>query len=394
MLTDDTPSEPAATLPSPTRAQDLFAGTPGVALLYGARAGLAEWTTAHTWARAMTRDPVHAHPDFLCLSQGAPAVAFALREIGHRAYGRALDVLDDAITAGIRHRLGRAHERIDRGELPALREYDLVGGMTGLGAYLLHQGQDTLLLRDVLGYLTRLTHPIRSGADELPGWWTRDSPGGQPSPHWPGGHLNLGIAHGCAGVLTLLSTAMRHGVTVPEHVEAMARITDVFDAWRRNTPRPWWPGVITRTEWHDGAPHHDGPQRPSWCYGTPGQARAQQLAGLALGDAERRLHAEAALLACVTDPRQLALLNDASVCHGWAGLLQATRRAAADADDAGALNKRIPILLDGMHRHLRRRGIPADAGLLTGRAGVSLVEHGLKQGQCMSSWDTCLLLTG
>ncbi|GCE00620.1 lanthionine synthetase LanC family protein [Embleya hyalina] len=156
----------------------------------------------------LRRDVVHEHGNlvgkFKARRKTRHATPTALRELTDRNTALVDElVLDGAITARIRHRLGRAHERIDRGELPALREYDPVGGMTGLGAYLLHQGQVTLRLRDVLGYLTRLTHPIRSGTDELPGWWTRDSPTGQPSPHWPGGHLNLGIAHGCTGVLAL-----------------------------------------------------------------------------------------------------------------------------------------------------------------------------------------------
>lgn len=68
-----------------------------------------------------------------------------------------------------------------------------------------------------------------------------------------------------------------------------------------------------------------GPQRPSWCYGTPGLARAQQLAALALTDPRRQQLAEHALAGYVSDVRQLSQLRDASVCHGWAGLRHATQ---------------------------------------------------------------------
>ncbi|WP_405958632.1 hypothetical protein [Streptomyces phaeochromogenes] len=62
-------------------------------------------------------------------------------------------------------------------------------------------------------------------------------------------------------------------------------------------------------------------------------ARAQQLARLALGDRNRQCQAEQALVGCLTDDRQLTQLIDASLCHGWAGLMQTVFRAAAEAID-------------------------------------------------------------
>ena len=55
--------------------------------------------------------------------------------------------------------------------------------------------------------------------------------------------------------------------------------------------------------------------------GTPGLARAQQLAALALGDRARQQAAEDALARCLADPVQLARISDPALCHGWAGLL-------------------------------------------------------------------------
>ena len=78
----------------------------------------------------MTRTPVTAHPDACGLYQGAPAVAFTLHAAGQPAYGTALGTLDGHIATLTRHRLERAHERIDRGQLPALREFDLINGST------------------------------------------------------------------------------------------------------------------------------------------------------------------------------------------------------------------------------------------------------------------------
>jgi hypothetical protein len=77
---------------------------------------------------------------------------------------------------------------------------------------------------------------------------------------------------------------MRRGVTVPGHAEAIDRICRWLDRWRRGTGyRVWWPGAISRSEHESGAVRSRAPYRPSWCYGTAGITRAQQLAGLALG---------------------------------------------------------------------------------------------------------------
>jgi lantibiotic biosynthesis protein len=133
--------------------------------------------------------------------------------------------------------------------------------------------------------------------------------------------------------------------------------------------------------------------RPSWCYGTPGLARAQQLAGLALGDPGRYRLAEQALAGCLADERQLAQLSDASLCHGLAGVLQTTWRVAADAQDPEPFA--MARLLTSLERHRVRHGPPSDDGLLEGITGVQLARHTIAAGAPPASgWDACLLLDG
>ncbi|MGH3929910.1 MAG: lanthionine synthetase LanC family protein [Pseudonocardiaceae bacterium] len=94
---------------------------------------------------------------------------------------------------------------------------------------------------------------------------------------------------------------------------------------------PWWPGFITREQVHQGHVQPISRQRPSWCYGTPGLARAQQLAGLATGDTARQRTAETALLGCLRDRTQLDRITDSGLCHGMAGVLHTAWRMASDA---------------------------------------------------------------
>ncbi|WP_422646980.1 lanthionine synthetase C family protein [Actinoalloteichus caeruleus] len=374
-------------------------GAAGMALLSFERARTgdpAAVAVAHQWAKRMTTGTVAAHPDIAGLYRGAPAVAFALHTADQPAYARALVALDEHITMLTRHRLRAAHDRIDAGKLPAVREFDLISGLTGIGTYLLHSDRHPGLLREVLAYLVRLTHPVQVDGETLPGWWSASPPTDRPAGDWPGGHGNLGLAHGAAGPLALLATAMRHGNTVPGHQAAMATIGDWFDRLRVGAGRDaWWPGRITLAEQRTGVTAQDGPQRPSWCYGTPGQARAQHLAALALGDQQRRRQAEDALAGCVTDDRQLALLRDNSLCHGWAGLVLTTWRTEADASPGNDLAAALPRLRTRLDQRLHIDGPPDSGGLLEGDAGMRLAGHTVDTDQPGTTrWDLCLLLSG
>ena len=388
-------AQPPECDPIPGWSQSLSTGAPGLALLHiaYAHAGIGDWVTAHQWAKALTRHPVAADPG-AGLYHGAPAVAYALRTAARPAYAAALATLDLHIVAITRHRIDQAQQRIDRRQLPSLREFDLVNGLTGIGVYLLQAGH-TALLREVLAYLVRLTDTIVVDGHRLPGWWTSNGSADRPDPRWPGGHANLGVAHGISGPLALLAAAMIHGVTVAGHADAIERVDGFLERWRCGTrTRPWWPGMISAREWAAGAVDIAGPQRPSWCYGTPGLARARQLAARTLDAPLRRRRAEAALAACVTDDAQLAQLGDDSLCHGWAGLVHTTRRAAADAGADTELTRALPGVESRWRQrrdHVRARPLRR-SGMLEGSTGVALASLPVEQATAAPTrWDACLL---
>lgn len=384
---------------APAQRQSLAFGALGTALLHIVRActGAEEWDTAHQWVTTVTRGPVAAHTE-ANLFYRAPAVAFVLRIAAKRSHTTVLAALDDHITALTRARLDQAYARISRGELPRLGEYDLISGLTGIGVYLF-QAQNADLLREVLAYLVRLTATVTIGDRRLPGWWTLHGPSDRPDPRWPGGHANLGLAHGISGPLALLAQTMLHGITVPGQAEAIADVNRVLDRWLRDFPhRPWWPGAVSAREWESETLHQTGPQRPSWCYGTPGLARARQLAALALNTPERQHTAETVLASCITDEAQLDQLRDDSLCHGWAGLVHTSRRAAEDSLRGSVLT----LAFSRLHELWSRRwpylpDTPDHKGLLEGTVGAMLVHHGGEHPVSPSSpaswWDACLLTT-
>lgn len=385
--------------------QSLAHGAVGVALLHIERAhsGVGSWRRAHNWLDWVAREPAVAgtdcHPFY-----GAPALAYALDMAAGRTrrYASALSVLDKHLQIIIQERLDHAHQRMAQGrDLPALAEFDAIRGMAGFGALLQRRGIHPELLEDVLTYLVRLTEPVTIDGEVLPGWWSHQAPSGKVTSAFSEGHANNGVAHGISGPLAVLARTARCGITVDGQDEAIRRICTWLDKWRQDAPSgPWWPYWVTRDQLHAERAGL-GPSRPSWCYGTAGVARVQQITGQALGDPVRQQAAEDALIKAMTDPQQLEAITDASLCHGFAGLahiiqIAATESLAPDMTDC------LPALLkpftdvdpdEIVGRLLTPAAGTADIGLLEGAAGIALALHGIAIGvPAASGWNICFLI--
>lgn len=376
---------------------DLGRGLAGTALYQAVLAqDSGQWDRAHTTARTLAGQPAAVHPVGASLYRGAPAVAYVLHAAGHPAYRSALDHLDNMLATLVRTRLADAHRRIDAGNPPRMREYDLISGLTGLGALLLHRGTHAELLDDVLCYLVQLLQqPVTVNGEEVPGWWTSDSPSGRPDAAWPTGHGNFGMAHGVAGPVALLALSTRAGHTVVGHHQALTQGCRLLEqrAHYLTNGSPAWPETITFDAWIDGSPATGCPARPSWCYGTPGIARALQLAAIACSRTTAQRLAEDALTACAADPEQLACVDNATVCHGWAGLCLAADRSAADTAQDSALRRALPSLRSRFSTYVAKHPLPDNAGLLTGADGILLALHTLNSSRPVATgWETCLLL--
>lgn len=355
----------AVTLP---RTQDLSEGALGVALLHLERGDLA---SAQSNLEQAVAGGVSAGGN-ASLFHGAPALEFVLNR-ARCADRKVRDVVDRVVAT----RLAAARQRQAAGALPHLAEFDLIRGLTGLGALLLTRNDTSPLLEEVLSYLVSLSRPIRIQGQELPGWWSDVGPTGE---EMDGGHGNNGVAHGIAGPLAVLSLAVRHGVQVPGQLDAIG----VFTRWLDRYGCRYW---ITRHHLFDPGPPEPLPARPSWCYGQLGIARTQQLAAIALNDPVRRLTAEDTVVRLLADLACLGRISDASLCHGWAGLLTVTR---AVADDCPAPDRYTPLIDDLKSRLAADLDRLPKPGFMEGRAGAQLALEGTNG----TGWTGALLITG
>ncbi|WP_432588514.1 lanthionine synthetase C family protein [Streptomyces sp. HD1123-B1] len=378
----------------PWAAQSLAVGAAGTALFHieRARTGNGTWPQAHTWIKSAVATEVSA-ADTTGLYLGAPAVAFMLDcavTPDVPRYQNALSAMDGHITDLAHRRVDAAETRMRSGRPAGFHEYDIFYGLAGIGAYLLRRAPTGHALERVLTHLLRLTLPTRDqNCGELPGWWVAHHPDLTPSTV-SGGHANFGAAHGITGPLLLLARALRQGVAVDGHEDAIDTILGWLDAWRQDGPAgPWWPEHLHLGELRAGVPALTSPARPSWCYGTPGIARAGQLAAIARHDTVRQHLYETAMARCLTDPGQLSTIADTGLCHGWAGIYQTAWRAAQDAATP-ALRTALPGLADALTRYAHPS---PDPGLLQGDAGTALaLTTAAHDAAPTSGWDACLLI--
>lgn len=341
---------------------------------------------------------------------GLSGLTFATARLSRNGtrYRRLAESLDATLLPRV-HDLAAA---VPPGEPTSVAYFDLISGLSGVGASLLFRAHDPgcdAALRVVLDRLVLLCECDERG---LPRWWT---PGEHLHPvsraDCPHGNLNCGLAHGIPGPLALMSLSLLRGVRVHGLEEAVARTAAWLgahradDAWGVNWPYavPLDETLRERVSPAAGDCLEAVPSRAAWCYGAPGVARSLQLAARALGARGYDTLALDAMRAALAKPHAEREIPSPTFCHGLAGLLQITLRFAQDenaADLAAAADDLCRQLLDlydadsplGFRSVESERCAVDDPGLLDGTAGVALVLLAAST-DVEPGWDRAFLLS-
>ncbi len=331
---------------------------------------------------------------------GLAFAAWSLSRDGTR-YRRMLESLEDVLVPQTDWLAGR----VARQDGLPVSEFDLISGLSGIGAYLLCR-RDRPEVAGALDATLRSLVALTGEGRAAPRWHTpaRFMADDSMARHHPNGSLNCGLAHGIPGPVALMALAIRDGVVVPGLAEALHRAASWLVAHR--THDAWgvaWPTAVPL----DAAGGVDAtatvePGRNAWCYGSPGVARALWLAGDALDDPGMRRLAVEAMEAVFRRPVARRMIDSPTFCHGVAGLLQITLRFAHDtalpsfADAAETLTRQLlgtyePDQLLGFYS-LEPGGNRVDQpGLLDGVPGVVLALLAAAVG-VEPSWDRLFLL--
>jgi hypothetical protein len=240
---------------------------------------------------------------------------------------------------------------------------ELAGGLAGIAVFAAERGDDDsrAVLEQVTACLERKA--IENGGERT--WWVEPQfvPASNRS-RYPDGLFDLGVAHGVPGVLVALARCHMQGVP------GAAELCRGGVRWLLAQELPdgsgsAFPGMFAAGELPQAS-------RLAWCYGDAGIAASLAATAQALGDGAllekaRLIGRRAALRA----PHATGV-DDASLCHGSAGLgLIFQRLWNATGDDAFAGAARF-WLGDALTRLEREPVWTHGPALLTGKTGVAL----------------------
>lgn len=199
--------------------------------------------------------------------------------------------------------------------------YDLIGGIAGLGVYGLERmprsgGRECVEL--AVARLSELVEPM-DGEGGLSWRTPRERIQAEVRDKYPEGNFNLGVAHGVPGILGFLSGALGAGFDVRGLLGAGIR-------WLLAQRMP--EGAASSFGYVSARGIEPVPSRLAWCYGDPGivpilLAAARQAGEPAWEEEARGIARLAARRSMVTAARMSSEgsgVIDAGLCHGSAGL--------------------------------------------------------------------------
>jgi len=218
---------------------------------------------------------------------------------------------------------------------PPESNYDLIGGLAGLGLYALERGADSgarPVLDRVVVRLVTMAEPRPDGVT----WLTPPHllPEHQRT-QTPLGCYNLGLAHGIPGILVVLARAGAAGALDDRGCEVLERGVQWLLAQQQtfaNGTR--FPHLIPR-----GFEDRQSGSRVAWCYGDLGIAAALVVAGKCHDRADWVSAALDIARSAATIPEEKSGVLDHGFCHGSVGnahLFHRIYRATGDAALAGA----------------------------------------------------------
>ncbi|WP_437278356.1 lanthionine synthetase C family protein [Sorangium sp. So ce375] len=213
-------------------------------------------------------------------------------------------------------------------------EYDLAGGLVGIGVYFIERlrapstrAVAAECLESIVERLAELALHSSAGV----AWFT------QPMnlPAWqralaPKGYYNFGVAHGIPGILALLAQVCESNIGGSRARELLGRGVDWLLA------QPPAQGALRFPSWRvdDDAPGAAERSRFGWCYGDLGVSAALLRSARCVG--EPRWEREAIAIARNGAARcgDSAVVRDAGLCHGTAGIAHLFNRMAQATGDA------------------------------------------------------------
>jgi hypothetical protein len=237
------------------------------------------------------------------LFKGFTGVALAVGLLTGRILAPAASEEDDPCAA-----VDEALEALlDAEPFPEDAPFDLIQGLVGFGVHALAR-PDRPVARCVLGKVIARLDELSVRRADGSAWRSPPS----PLKHaFPAGTLDLGVAHGVAGVIGLLGACCAEGVQQARPI--LQGAVSFLLAQERLRDGTCFPTALV-----PGG--RRPPVRSAWCYGDPGVAAALLVAARGAGEPAWEVAARRIARVAITRPAEDTLVVDAGICHGAAGL--------------------------------------------------------------------------
>lgn len=278
-------------------------------------------------------------------------------------------------------------QEIESGMPSPFYRYDLIQGIVGVGIYLLSEiqtpdFQPTLL--SLIQLLIQRIEPFTVHGVKVPGWYlpSEFQLNEKDKTNFPKGCFNLGMAHGCTGILAFLSIAYLKGIDCPSLKEAIQNLASWIQskAFLDQGELTWqdhmsWDEVVHHTHTSTST------KKMAWCYGKPGILMSLYLAGRSLNDASLLKYAQDHYLEIFLLPVTRWHLRGPTFCHGLAGLYTMTEQMASYTQNSELKNQALRIkekMVDFYNCHVPfgfkdvEESSYDRSGLLNGAVGIAL----------------------
>ncbi|GJF76270.1 hypothetical protein SASK001_24050 [Staphylococcus argenteus] len=236
---------------------------------------------------------------------GLSGIAFSMDIASQngRNYQKILNNIDDVIVNEIESDI----DQILQEPLNPLN-YDSISGLAGIGRYLLNRidvsDKNVKALKSILTYFKNIQYSQNSWVVPQESQFLESDKN-----YFTQGNINLGLAHGVLGPMSLFALCMIKGITIEKHQQILKDMYKYIMDEKFSSNDRWLQRYDLISE-----RNHFNYIRNGWCYGNTGVMTTLFLIGQALQDDEIIQISKKVMLQVVNDKEKN--LISPTVCHG------------------------------------------------------------------------------
>ena len=234
-----------------------------------------------------------------------------------KKYSNLINSIDNYICYSIEDTI----HQIDADTLSPLN-YDIIEGISGILVYLLIKDDEKF--NDIISDIINKLIDLFVNNHGLPPYYVKSQNQLSiiESEIFPNGCLNLGVAHGLAGVGIMVAIACIKGFTNSKTKKFLKNIIEIYDRSEiaDGTNQYKWKSAIDMDEYSKGSDLDNKEYfRDAWCYGSPGISLLYLYVGIFLKDQKLVEKSKNILIASLECP---VGVQSSILCHGYSGLYE------------------------------------------------------------------------